>query len=70
MKIKRIARISGAIALVCTLGFGGYVVKSRDVRSFHGEYQREPNPESDGPDRQTVPVHSNGASSWQDGARY
>src|SRR5262249_225631 len=27
MKIKRMARISGAIALVCTLGFGGYVVK-------------------------------------------
>jgi hypothetical protein len=27
MKIKRIARISGTTALVCTLAFGGYLVK-------------------------------------------
>jgi quercetin dioxygenase-like cupin family protein len=27
MKIKKIARVSGAIALVCTLAFGGYLFK-------------------------------------------
>src|SRR5438309_1349097 len=27
MKVKKIARVSGAIALVCTLAFGGYLVK-------------------------------------------